>query len=82
MLNHVLTTDQELNAAVLVTDMGGINIAADLIRCSSAESTDEDSLVDRLEDYLLTDSKITTTCEHYPDPFGADDRQEHTVANN
>jgi len=42
-LNHVLTADQELNAAVLVNDMGEVNIDADLVeRESDLTQSDED----------------------------------------
>ena len=41
-LNHVLTTEQELNAAVLVNDMGEINVDAELVEQESELSGDED----------------------------------------
>ena len=41
-LNHVLTTDQELNAAVLVNDMGEVNVDADLVEQESELSGDEE----------------------------------------
>jgi len=41
-LNHVLTTDQELNAAVLVNDMGEVNIDAELVEQESELSGDEE----------------------------------------
>jgi len=40
-LNHVLTTEQELNAAVLVNDMGEVNVDADLVEQESELSGDE-----------------------------------------
>jgi len=39
-LNHVLTTEQELNAAVLVNDMGEVNVDADLVEQESDLSGD------------------------------------------
>jgi G3E family GTPase len=41
-LNHVLTTDQELNAAVLVNDMGEVNVDAELVEQESELSGDEE----------------------------------------
>jgi len=40
-LNHVLTTDGELNAAVLVNDMGEVNVDAELVEQESELSGDE-----------------------------------------
>ena len=41
-LNHVLTTDQDLNAAVLVNDMGEVNVDAELVEQESELSGDEE----------------------------------------
>jgi len=41
-LNHVLTTDHELNAAVVVNDMGEVNVDADLVERESELSGDEE----------------------------------------
>ena len=41
-LNHVLTTDQELNAAVLVNDMGEVNVDAELVEQESELSGDKE----------------------------------------
>src|SRR6056297_1682665 len=40
-LNHVLTTEQELNAAFLVNDMGEVNVDAELVEQESELSGDE-----------------------------------------
>jgi len=41
---------------------------------------DEDALVERLEDCLLTDTEMNANWEGYPDPFSADDQQELALA--
>ncbi|MFO7833260.1 MAG: GTP-binding protein [Halohasta sp.] len=41
-LNHVLTTDRELNAAVVVNDMGEVNVDAELVERESELSGDEE----------------------------------------
>ena len=42
---------------------------------------DEDALVDRLEDCLLSDAEMDADWEGYPDPFGPDDQRELALAN-
>jgi len=41
---------------------------------------DEDALVDRLEDCLLSDAEMDADWEGYPDPFGPDDQRELALA--
>ena len=45
-LNHVLNTEQELNAAVVVNDMGEVNIDADLVERESALSQADEEVIE------------------------------------
>ena len=45
-LNHVLSSDQELNAAVLVNDMGEVNVDADLVERESDLTQNDDEIIE------------------------------------
>jgi len=45
-LNHVFNTEQELNAAVVVNDMGEVNIDADLVERESALSQADEEVIE------------------------------------
>jgi len=45
-LNHVLTTEQELNAAVLVNDMGEVNVDAEFVERESDLSQNEEEIIE------------------------------------
>ncbi|WP_299269029.1 GTP-binding protein [Halorientalis sp.] len=45
-LNHVLTTEQELNAAVLVNDMGEVNVDAEFVERESELSQSDEEIVE------------------------------------
>ena len=45
-LNHILSTEQELNAAVLVNDMGEVNVDADLVERESDLTQNDDEIIE------------------------------------
>ena len=45
-LNHVLESEQELNAAVLVNDMGEVNVDADLVERESDLTQNDDEIIE------------------------------------
>ncbi|AEH36662.1 GTP-binding protein [Halopiger xanaduensis] len=45
-LNHVLNADRELNAAVVVNDMGEVNVDADLVERESALSQADEDIIE------------------------------------
>ena len=45
-LNHVLTTEQELNAAVLVNDMGEVNVDAEFVERESELSQSDEEIIE------------------------------------
>ncbi|MBP1923867.1 G3E family GTPase [Halorubrum alkaliphilum] len=45
-LNHVLSSDQELDAAVLVNDMGEVNVDADLVERESDLTQNDDEIIE------------------------------------
>ncbi|WP_048075811.1 GTP-binding protein [Halorubrum sp. AJ67] len=45
-LNHILESEQELNAAVLVNDMGEVNVDADLVERESDLTQNDDEIIE------------------------------------
>jgi G3E family GTPase len=45
-LNHILSTERELNAAVVVNDMGEVNVDADLVERESELTQDDEEIIE------------------------------------